>query len=99
MIEKPEAHKASGFVAYSTTPIMREYYKGVVMFGRKIQVGLVKEKTQEVETTSEEFSKKMNVTASHLKEIARSVVVGVGVYVILDTVRQVMVETAKHPKV
>jgi hypothetical protein len=70
------------------------------MFNRKIQVDLVKKQKEETaERNSEEFAKKMSITKIHLKEIVRNVAGGVALYVLLDTVRQVMIENAKHTNV
>jgi len=70
------------------------------MFNRKIQIGLVKPpKSQDSENTPREtFAQKMNVTSFHLKAVVRNVAIAVAAFVVLDTVRQVMIENAKNPQ-
>ena len=68
------------------------------MLSRKLQVGLVKEdKKNTVTTPRETFSERMGIAAYHLESVVKKVAVGVIVYVVVDTVRQVLVEQARNP--
>lgn len=69
------------------------------MFGRKIQVDLVKDKKVAPDGPRESFSEKIGVTAYYLEKVVKKVAVGVVAYVAIDTVRKVMIEQAKHPRV
>lgn len=70
------------------------------MFNRKLQVDVVKrQKTSQ--TTSNEvqsvgFEKKAKIVSDILGKIATKVVIGVCAYVVLDTFRKTVVESAKN---
>lgn len=69
------------------------------MFNRKIQVGLVKSSNaDDADTPNESYTEKLNATTFRLRDIARTVAIGVVMYVAADTVRQVTISLVDNYK-
>lgn len=67
------------------------------MFKRGIKIGLVKEdEPVNNEEARELFAEKMTVVRNHLRNVAIVVGIEVAAYVVLDTFRQMMIETTKN---
>lgn len=66
------------------------------MFKRSIQIGLVKKETPPSKDEARElFAEKVTVVRKQLRKVAIDVGVVVAGYVLLDTFRQMMIETTK----
>lgn len=68
------------------------------MFNRKLQVGLVKDEKNNTTASRETFSERMGTVAYHLESVVKKIAIGVVIYVVVDTARQVMIEQARNPQ-